>query len=84
MQDPGMLKMARKLIEEVGSKEECLRLGFLGKDDNETLFVTSLGGAFLFDVVVPETDTLAEAYAAGWRKGCATGFRECGVQERAA
>lgn len=74
MQDPEMLKMARKLIEEVGSKDECLRLGFLGKDDNETLFVTSLGGAFLSGVVVPEIDTVAEAYAAGWREGCAQGL----------
>lgn len=57
MHDPEMQKMVRKLIEEVLSKEECLRLGFLGKDDNETLFITPLGAAFLFGVVVPEINS---------------------------
>jgi hypothetical protein len=74
MRDPEIHKMVGKLIEKVGSRDECLRLGFLGKDDNETLFVTASGGDFLFGVIARDIDTLAEAYAAGWRKGCAQGL----------
>jgi len=69
MYDPDHHKIIGSLIDRVGSKEECLRLGFLGKDDNETLFLTAAGFGYLLDVGAREIDTIAEAYAAGFQQG---------------
>lgn len=69
MYDPDHHKMIESLIERVGSKAECLRLGFLGKDDNETLFLTPAGFGYLLDVGAREIDNIAEAYAAGFQQG---------------
>jgi hypothetical protein len=69
MYDAEKHKTILGLIERVGSEKECLRLGFLGRDDNETLFLTSAGMGYLLDVVARDTKTFAEAYAAGYEQG---------------
>jgi len=67
MHDPDHKKTIAKLIEQFG-KEDCLKIGLLGKDD-ETLFLTALGTGFLIDVEAAEIKTLTEAYAAGFEQG---------------
>ncbi len=37
MYDPDHHRTIAQLIDHVGNKQECLRLGFLVNDDNETL-----------------------------------------------
>lgn len=69
MYDPDHHKTIEALIDRVGSKDEGLRLGFIGKDDNETLFLTAAGMGYLLDVGAREIGTVAEAYAAGFEQG---------------
>lgn len=69
MLDHDTHKTISELIEKIGSQEECLRLGFLDKDDNETLFLTPIGLGYLLDVVATELNTLEDAYAAGFKQG---------------
>ncbi len=66
MYDPDDHKTIESLIEKVGSKEECLRLGFIDKDDNETLYISTAGLGYLLHVVARDVNSLAEAYAAGF------------------
>lgn len=69
MLDHDAHKTISGLIEKIGSQEDCLSLGFLDKDDNETLFLTPIGLGYLLDVVAAEVGTLEEAYAAGFKQG---------------
>ena len=69
MHDPDHHHTIEKLIETIGSKDECLRLGFVGKDDNETLYLTPVGTGFLIDVEGRDIQSIAEAYAAGFEQG---------------
>lgn len=66
MYDGDHHKIIAKLIKEIGSREKCLQLEFLEKDDNETLFLTAKGMGYLCDVVARDLGTLAEAYEAGF------------------
>ena len=69
MHDPDHYHTIEKLIEIIGSKNECLRLGFVGKDDNQTLYLTPVGTGFLIDVEGQDIQSIAEAYAAGFEQG---------------
>ena len=68
MYDPNDHKTIQKLLDLFG-KEECLRCGFLGRDDNATLFLAIIGTGYLLDILAAEVDALHEAYAAGYRQG---------------
>jgi hypothetical protein len=75
MYDEDHHKIIAKLIKEIGSREKCLQLEFLGKDDNETLFLTAKGFGYLLDVVAGDLGTLAEAYEAGFEQGALAQIR---------
>ena len=66
MHDPDHHKTIANLIHLVGGKDECLRLGFLGQDDNQTLILSPLGLGYLIDVVAGDVESLAESYALGF------------------
>lgn len=68
MYDPDDHKIVRKLLDKFG-EAECLRLGFLGRDDNATLYVSPKGLGYLLDVLAAELGSLPEAYAAGYDQG---------------
>ncbi len=68
MYDPDDHKILNKLLDLFG-EPECLRLGFLGKDDNATLFVSPKGLGYLLDVLAAELTSLHEAYSAGYDQG---------------
>ena len=53
----------------IGSKEKCLSLGFLVKDDNATMYLSSAGLGYLLDVVAGDVCALPDAYAAGYKQG---------------
>ena len=57
------------MIRHIGSQEECLRLGFLSKDDNATLHLSPSGMGYLIDVVASEITALPDVYAAGYIQG---------------
>ncbi len=61
-------KTIKKLLDLFG-ETECLRLDFLGKDDNATLYLSPPGTGYLIDVLAAELETLQEAYAAGYQQG---------------
>ena len=69
MYDPDNHKIIASLIEKVGDAKECLRLGLLVKNDNETLFASTAGMGYLLQVEAKDVNTLAEAYAAGFEHG---------------
>ncbi len=69
MYDPEEHKTIKKLLRLFG-ENECLRLGFLVKNDNQTLGLTIVGTGFLLDIEAQEVSTLHEAYAAGFEHGC--------------
>ena len=58
-----------QLIRRIGSQEECLRLGFLAKDDNATLHLSPAEMGYLIDIVAGDVNTLPDAYAAGYKQG---------------
>ena len=58
-----------QLISHIGNQEECLRLGFLSRDDNATLHLSPAGMGYLIDVVAGDITTLPDAYAAGYKQG---------------
>lgn len=68
MHDPNDHKIIRKLLNHFG-EPECLRLGFLGKDDNATLYISAKGLGYLLDVLAAERVTFHEVYAAGYDQG---------------
>ena len=68
MHDPDDHKIIRKLLDLFG-ETECLRLGFLGRDDNATLYVSPKGLGYLLDVIAAELVSIPEAYAAGYDQG---------------
>ncbi len=68
MHNPEEHKTIQKLLS-LFSEQECLRLGFLVKNDNQTLGVTIVGTGFLLDIEAREVTTLHEAYAAGFEQG---------------
>ena len=68
MYDPDDHKILHKLLDLFG-EPECLRLGFMGKDDNATLFVSPKGLGYLLDVLAAELTSVHEAYAAGYDQG---------------
>lgn len=69
MYDEDHHKTITQLISRIGSQEECLRLGFLAKDDNATLHLSPAGMGYLIDVVAADLTALPEAYAAGYIQG---------------
>ncbi|MBU1210172.1 MAG: hypothetical protein KJ587_02740 [Alphaproteobacteria bacterium] len=68
MYDSDDHKIVSKLLDHFG-EAESLRLGFLGKDDNATLYVSAKGLGYLLDVLAADLDTLQAAYAAGYDQG---------------
>jgi hypothetical protein len=68
MHDPDDIKIINTLRNQFG-EAECLRLGFLGKDDNATLYVSAKGLGYLLEVVAGEIASNHEAYAAGYDQG---------------
>ena len=68
MHDPEEHKTINKLLN-LFSEQECLRLDFLVKNDNQTLGVTIVGTGFLLDIEARNVTTLHEAYAAGFKQG---------------
>lgn len=76
MYEPDQHKTIQKLLDLFGEKE-CLRCGFLGRDDNSTLFLTIIGTGYLLEVLAAEITAPHEAYAAGYQNGytqCRDGF----------
>lgn len=71
MYDPDHHRTIAQLIDRVGSKQECLRLGFWVNDDNETLRLSPVGMGYLIDIVAADVNDLPDAYAAGYRQGFA-------------
>ena len=71
MYDPGHHRTIAQLIDQIGNKQECLRLGFLVKDDNEILHLSPVGMGYLIDVVAGDVTALPDACAAGYRQGLA-------------
>ena len=71
MYDEDREKTTAALMEDVGDKAECLRLGFLDKDDNEILHPTPCGMGYLLDVRAGELSNPAEIYAAAWNSAIA-------------
>jgi hypothetical protein len=69
MYDEDHHKTIAQLISRIGSQEECLRLGFLAKDDNATLRLSPVGMGYLIDVVASDISALPDAYAAGYKQG---------------
>ena len=69
MYDEDHHRTIAQLITRIGSQEECLRLGFLAKDDNATLHLSPAGMGYLIDVVASDVTALADAYAAGYKQG---------------
>lgn len=69
MYDEDHHKTIAQLIRHIGSQEECLRLGFLAKDDNATLHSSPTGMGYLIDVVAGDVTALPDAYAAGYKQG---------------
>ncbi|OQW32374.1 MAG: hypothetical protein A4E20_14030 [Nitrospira sp. SG-bin2] len=69
MYDEDHHKTIAQLISRIGSQEECLRLGFLSKDDNATLRLSPAGMGYLIDVVASDVSALPDAYAAGYTQG---------------
>ena len=69
MYDEDHHKTIAQLIGRIGSQEECLRLGFLAKDDNATLHLSPVGMGYLIDVVASEITALPDANAAGYIQG---------------
>lgn len=61
-------KTIKKLLSPFG-ENECSRLGFLVKSDNQTLGLTIVGTGFLLDIEAREVETQHEAYAAGFEQG---------------
>jgi len=68
MYDPDDIKIINTLRDQFG-EAECLRLGFLGKDDNATLYVSAKGLGYLLEVVAGEITLIHESYAAGYDQG---------------
>ena len=71
MYDEDHHKTIAQLIGRIGSQEECLRLGFLAKDDNATLHLSPAGMGYLIDIVAGDISALPDAYAAGYKQGLA-------------
>lgn len=71
MYDPDHHRTIAQLIDRVGNKGECLRLGFLVKDDNETLRLSPTGMGYLIDIVAGDVNALPDAYAAGYKQALA-------------
>lgn len=69
MYDEDHHKTIAQLISRIGSQEKCLRLGFLGKDDNATLRLSPAGLGYLIDVVACDISALPDANAAGYKQG---------------
>ena len=69
MYDEDHHKTISRLIMLIGSKEKCLALGFLVKDDNATMHLSPAGMGYLIDVVASDVNALPDAYAAGYRQG---------------
>lgn len=69
MYDPDHHRMITQLIDHIGNKQECLRLGFLVNDDNETLRLSSVGKGYLINVLAAGVNALPDAYAAGYKQG---------------
>jgi hypothetical protein len=70
MYDPDDHKTINALLGHFG-KSECLRLGFLSRDDNATLYVSPKGFGYLIDVLAAERSSVHEAYSAGYDQGYA-------------
>ena len=79
MYDPDHHKTIARLIECVGSQAECLRLGFLIRDDNATLYLSPAGNGYLIDVVASNITALPDAYAAGYEQGHAQSQETSGL-----
>lgn len=71
MYDEDHHKTIAQLIALIGSKERCLSLGFLVKDDNATMYLSPAGLGYLLDVVASDVTALPDAYAAGYTQGLA-------------
>lgn len=62
------------LIEELGSIDECKRLGFVHTDEPGIMRMTPVGLGYLLFVKAANITKLPEAFAAGWQ--CADDVRE--------
>jgi hypothetical protein len=56
-----------KLIEVVGSLDQCKKLGFVVTDEQGILNLSAAGLGFLLYIVTGYASTLPEAFAAGWQ-----------------
>jgi hypothetical protein len=60
------------LTRELGSLDECRRLGFVCEDENQIISLTTAGLGYLLFVKARDITGVAEAFAAGYQ--CAAEF----------
>lgn len=61
------LRQVEKLIESVGSIDECKRLGFVHVDEQGVQSLSAVGMGYLLYIASGHVSTLAESFAAGWQ-----------------
>jgi hypothetical protein len=65
--DIGSHRPLETLIKELGSLDECRRLGFVVEDDNRIMSLSTAGVGYLLFVKAREITRVAEAFAAGYQ-----------------
>lgn len=61
------MRQLEVLIKELGSLEECNRLGFVYEDERGVMELSTSGLGYLLFVKAAEIKSLAGAFAAGWQ-----------------
>jgi hypothetical protein len=72
--DIGSHRTVETLIRELGGLDECRRLGFVFKDENGVMSLSTAGLGYLLFVKGRGITGVAEAFAAGYQ--CAAEFHE--------
>jgi hypothetical protein len=65
--DIGSHRPLETLIKELGSLDECRRLGFVFEDENKIMSLSTAGLGYLLFVKARDITDVAEAFAAGYR-----------------
>jgi hypothetical protein len=70
--DIGSHRPLETLIKELGSLDECRRIGFVFEDENKIMSLSTAGLGYLLFVKARDITRVAEAFAAGYQ--CAAEF----------
>jgi hypothetical protein len=65
--DIGSHRTVETLIKELGGLDECKRLGFVFKDENGVMSLSTAGLGYLLFVKARDITGVAEAFAAGYQ-----------------